>query len=100
MARALPGCNPRKAREKALAARRLRDEGVDPIEARRTGAIKERLDAARAITFNNAPIATSTRTERAGTMPSTLGNGKRRSAPMPGPSSERCPRRLSTRRLS
>jgi integrase len=39
------------ARAKALDARRLRHEGVDPIEARRAARAKERLDTARVMTF-------------------------------------------------
>jgi integrase len=42
------------ARAKALDARRLRHEGVDPIEARRTVRRQARLDAAKAITFKQA----------------------------------------------
>src|SRR5262245_4590913 len=40
-----------EARAKALDARRLRHEGVDPIEARRAARAQQRLDAAKAITF-------------------------------------------------
>ena len=40
-----------EARAKALDARRLRHEGVDPIEARRAARQQTRLDAAKAITF-------------------------------------------------
>ena len=40
-----------EARAKALDARRLRHEGVDPIEARKVAKQQARLDAARAITF-------------------------------------------------
>lgn len=40
-----------EARAKALEARRLRHEGVDPLEARRTARSKLRLEAAKAITF-------------------------------------------------
>lgn len=40
-----------EARAKALDARRLRHEGVDPIEARRAAKQQARLDAAKAITF-------------------------------------------------
>ena len=40
-----------EARGKALDARRLRHEGIDPIEARRSGRMQERLEAAKAITF-------------------------------------------------
>jgi integrase len=39
------------ARAKALDARRLRHEGVDPIEARRAARAKERLDNAKVMTF-------------------------------------------------
>jgi integrase len=40
-----------EARAKALEARRLRHEGIDPIETRRAQRAKARLDAAKAITF-------------------------------------------------
>jgi integrase len=39
------------ARAKALDARRKRHEGIDPIEARRAERARQRLDAAKAITF-------------------------------------------------
>ena len=39
------------AREKALDARRKRHEGIDPIDARREERARQRLDAAKAITF-------------------------------------------------
>jgi len=41
----------KEARAKALDARRLRYDGVDPIEARALRRAKARLDAAKAITF-------------------------------------------------
>jgi integrase len=47
--RALYGLS--EARAKALDARKLRHEGVDPIEARRAARAQQRLDAAKAITF-------------------------------------------------
>jgi integrase len=40
-----------EARAKALDARRKRHEGIDPIEARRADRARQRLDAAKAITF-------------------------------------------------
>jgi len=40
-----------EARAKALDSRRLRHEGVDPIEARRVSRLKAQLDAAKAVTF-------------------------------------------------
>ena len=40
-----------EARAKALDARRLRHEGVDPIEAKRAARARARLDAAKAVTF-------------------------------------------------
>jgi integrase len=40
-----------EARGKALDARRLRHEGVDPIETRRAARLRERLEAAKAMTF-------------------------------------------------
>jgi integrase len=40
-----------EARAKALDARRLRHEGIDPIEARKGVRARERLDAAKAMTF-------------------------------------------------
>jgi integrase len=39
------------ARAKALDARRLRHEGIDPIDARRTQRARQRLDAAKAVNF-------------------------------------------------
>src|SRR5262249_35740667 len=41
----------KEARAKALDARRLRYEGLDPIEHRRATRAQERLDAAKAMTF-------------------------------------------------
>src|SRR5215831_9165212 len=40
-----------EARAKALDARRLRHDGIDPIEARRAARQQARLDAAKAMTF-------------------------------------------------
>jgi Arm DNA-binding domain len=40
-----------EARARALDARRKRHEGIDPIEARRAERARQRLDAARAVTF-------------------------------------------------
>jgi integrase len=40
------------AREKAAAARRLRDRGTDPIEARNAQRVQARLDEAKAMTFD------------------------------------------------
>ena len=40
-----------EARAKAQDARRLRHEGVDPIEHRRTARAQQQLDAAKAVTF-------------------------------------------------
>src|SRR5262249_46424459 len=40
-----------EARAKALEARRLRHEGVDPIDARKTARARARLEAAKAVTF-------------------------------------------------
>ena len=40
-----------EARAKALDARRKRHEGIDPIEARRAERARQRLDAAKTITF-------------------------------------------------
>jgi integrase len=40
-----------EVRGKALDARRLRHEGIDPIEARRTARLRQRLEAAQAMTF-------------------------------------------------
>jgi hypothetical protein len=42
-----------EARGKALDARRLRHEGIDPIDARRAGHMQGLLEAAKAITFNH-----------------------------------------------
>src|SRR6516165_10582005 len=46
-----------EARAKALDARRLRHEGIDPIEARRAERQQVRLDAARAMTFQQCAAA-------------------------------------------
>jgi hypothetical protein len=46
-----------EARAKALDARRLRHEGIDPIEARRAERQQARLDAARAMTFQQCAAA-------------------------------------------
>jgi len=40
-----------EARAKALDARRLRHEGIDPIETRKATRARERLDAAKSVTF-------------------------------------------------
>jgi integrase len=45
------------ARAKALDARRLRHEGIDPIEARKAARTQLRLDAAKAITFKECAEA-------------------------------------------
>jgi integrase len=47
----------KEARLKALDARRLRYEGVDPIEARRAARTQTKLDAARALTFKQCAEA-------------------------------------------
>lgn len=47
----------KEARLKALDARRLRYEGVDPIEARRAARTKVKLDAAKALTFKQCAEA-------------------------------------------
>jgi integrase len=46
-----------QARAKALDARRLRHEGIDPIEARKAQRMQARLDAARAMTFQQCAAA-------------------------------------------
>jgi integrase len=46
-----------EARAKALDARRKRHDGVDPIEARRAERARQRLDAAKAITFRQCAEA-------------------------------------------
>src|SRR4029077_17730680 len=46
-----------EARGKALDARRMRHEGVDPIEARRTEPARQRLDEAKAVTFKGCAEA-------------------------------------------
>jgi integrase len=46
-----------EARTKALDARRLRHEGVDPIEARRAERARKRLEEAKAITFKQCAEA-------------------------------------------
>src|SRR5215468_10610177 len=40
-----------EARGRALDARRLRHDGIDPIDARRAARLQERLEAAKAVTF-------------------------------------------------
>ena len=79
-----------EARAKALDARRLRHEGVDPIEARKSARQQARLDAAKSMTFKECVALTSPRTRRVGTTQSTRRNGRRRSRPMPSPLSVRC----------
>jgi integrase len=46
-----------EARGKALDARRLRHEGVDPIDTRRADRLRERLEAAKAMTFKQCAEA-------------------------------------------
>jgi integrase len=46
-----------EAREKALDARRLRHEGVDPIESRKAARLRQRLDVAKAMTFKQCAEA-------------------------------------------
>ena len=46
-----------EARAKALDARRKRHEGIDPIDARRAERARQRLDAAKAITFKQCAEA-------------------------------------------
>jgi integrase len=47
----------KEARAKALDARRLHHEGVDPIDARRAERTKAKVDAAKAVTFNQCAEA-------------------------------------------
>lgn len=47
----------KEARLKALDARRLRHEGIDPIDARRAARAKTKLDAAKAMTFAQCAAA-------------------------------------------
>jgi hypothetical protein len=54
-----------EARGKALDARRLRHEGIDPIDARRAGHMQELLEAAKAITFKQC-AESYIKTHRAG----------------------------------
>jgi Arm DNA-binding domain len=54
-----------EARAKALDARRLRHEGIDPIEARKAERTRARLDAAKAMTFQQCAEA-HIRAQRAG----------------------------------
>jgi integrase len=53
----LPLYGLQEARAKALDARRKRHEGIDPIEARRAERARQRLDAAKAITFKECAEA-------------------------------------------
>ena len=46
-----------EARARALDARRKRHEGIDPIEARRAERARQRLEAAKAITFKQCAEA-------------------------------------------
>jgi hypothetical protein len=46
-----------EARARALDARRKRHDGIDPIEARRAERARQRLDAAKAITFKECAEA-------------------------------------------
>jgi integrase len=46
-----------EARAKALVARRQKHEGIDPIEARRAQRARQRLDAAKAVTFKQCAEA-------------------------------------------
>jgi integrase len=46
-----------EGRAKVLDARRLRHEGIDPIEARKAARARERLDAAKAVTFKECTEA-------------------------------------------
>ena len=78
------------ARTRALDARRKRHDGIDPIEARRAERARQRLDAAKAITFKQCAEATSTPTAPDGAMKSTSINGRRRFPPTPIRSSGRC----------
>jgi integrase len=50
-------CSLNEARVKSLDARRLRHEGIDPIEARKDRRMRARLDAAKAITFKECAEA-------------------------------------------
>jgi integrase len=47
----------KEARLKALDARRLRHEGIDPVDARRAARTKAKLDAAKAVTFKQCAEA-------------------------------------------
>src|SRR4029077_8071261 len=46
-----------EAREKAQQARRLRHEGVDPIDARRAKRARQRLEEAKSVTFKQCAEA-------------------------------------------
>ena len=72
-----------EARARALDARRKRHEGIDPIEARRIERARQRLDAAKAVTFKQCGSPTSTLIVRAGATTSTQRNGRRRYPRMP-----------------
>lgn len=50
-------CSLQQARAKALEARRLRHEGIDPIEARRTVRTAAQLEVAKAVTFKECTVA-------------------------------------------
>jgi integrase len=53
----LPLYSLQEARTKALAARKLRHEGIDPIEARRAERARKRLEEAKAVTFKQCAEA-------------------------------------------
>ena len=71
-----------EAREKARECRRLRLDGIDPIEARKVARSQARLAAATATTFKDcAERAISPRTRPAGAVLRMPPNGRAHSAP-------------------
>ncbi len=67
-----------EARAKALECRKMRLDGIDPIKAGKAKRLQAELIAATAMSFEDAPNATSPRTEPAGATPSTRLNGRAR----------------------
>ena len=71
------------ARAKALDARRKRHDGIDPIEARRAERARQRLDAAKSISFKQCAEAYIASQRPDGATKSTRINGRRRFPPTP-----------------
>ena len=74
-----------EAREKALACRKARLDGIDPIEQRRKRVSRRSLPRQRRSRSNKPPRPTSRRTKPAGAIRSMPRNGRRHSGRMPIP---------------